>query len=150
MDNTVKLIDFGTADILEKGKKFSEVFGTCYYIAPDILNKQYDEKCDVWSIGVIMYILLTGRPPFEGSTEDETLKKIAIGSFDLTCKELKQVSKEAIDLIRKFLTYEPEKRISAQEALSHPWIQKVRDQIDVELIIRSLNNLKNFRAENKL
>mmetsp|Transcript_31068 Transcript_31068/g.30521 ORF Transcript_31068/g.30521 Transcript_31068/m.30521 type:complete len:225 (+) Transcript_31068:343-1017(+) len=150
MNDAVKLIDFGTSDFLEKGKKFQEVFGTAYYIAPDILNKQYDEKCDVWSIGVIMYILLAGKPPFDGGTDEETLKKITIGSYDLNCKELKHVSKDGIDLMKKLMTYEPEKRLSAAEALTHPWIQKVRDQISVDLIIKSLTNLKNFKADNKL
>ena len=75
-----------------------------------------------------MYILLSGRPPFDGANDDDTLRKIKIGSFEMNIKELKSISKEGIDLLKKLLTYEPEKRISAADALQHPWIRRVRDE----------------------
>lgn len=65
-DNQIKVIDFGTSQVFDKEKKMSQTYGTAYYIAPDVLLGEYNEKCDVWSIGVILYILLTGRPPFDG------------------------------------------------------------------------------------
>jgi len=69
----IKIIDFGTSSILNNNKKFKETLGTAYYIVPEVLNKRYDEKCDLWSIGVIMYILLTGQPPFNGRTDEDII-----------------------------------------------------------------------------
>lgn len=72
----VKLIDFGTAKIYEKGHSENKYVGSSYYMAPEIIKRNYDEKCDLWSIGVILYILLTGRPPFDGNDDDEILENV--------------------------------------------------------------------------
>jgi calcium-dependent protein kinase len=77
--NVVKVIDFGTSSKFEPGKKLSSQFGTAYYIAPEVLTSEYNEKCDIWSIGVILYILLSGRPPFDGKDDKEIIKKVRIG-----------------------------------------------------------------------
>ena len=71
LNNTLKIIDFGTSIIVDKGTTLKTTHGTSYYIAPEVLNKKYDEKCDVWSIGVILYILLSGKPPFDGDNDGE-------------------------------------------------------------------------------
>ena len=80
----VKLIDFGTAKMFEKGQSENRYVGSSYYMAPEVLKRKYDEKCDLWSIGVILYILLTGRPPFDGNDDDEILKNVEIGVYDKT------------------------------------------------------------------
>ena len=82
--NTIKIIDFGTAILFNKKDK--KLAGSIYYLAPEIIskNRNYTEKCDIWSCGIIMYILLTGRPPFNGQTEDDIMKKIKIGTFEMT------------------------------------------------------------------
>ncbi len=78
----IKIIDFGTAAVMEPGAgHLKEKVGSSLYIAPEVINKEYDEKCDVWSCGVIMYILLSGEPPFMGETEDETLRKVLLGGL---------------------------------------------------------------------
>lgn len=110
----------------------TQTFGTAYYIAPEVLNAAdesqvgagYNEKCDVWSIGVILYILLSGRPPFDGKDDKEIVRKVKIGHYDLNLPEFKYVSREAIDIMKRMLTYDPDRRISAEDALKHPWITK--------------------------
>jgi calcium-dependent protein kinase len=73
----IKVIDFGTAQTYRKSAGLKEIIGTAYYIAPEVLEKNYNEKCDVWSCGVILYILLSGKPPFNGHSEDEIMNNIA-------------------------------------------------------------------------
>ncbi len=72
----IKLIDFGTAMRFKKGQRFKQAFGTSYYIAPEVLNGNYNEKCDIWCVGVILYFLLSGRPPFIGEDDLEIIDKI--------------------------------------------------------------------------
>ena len=69
----IKVIDFGTSQVFDPNKKMKQTYGTPYYIAPEVLKGSYDSKCDIWSCGVILYILLTGRPPFDGKSDDEIL-----------------------------------------------------------------------------
>ena len=145
------MIDFGTSQKFDPSKKMNQTYGTAYYIAPEVLTTEYNEKCDVWSIGVILYILLTGRPPFDGKEDREIVKKVRIGSYSLSGPEWKHISKDAIDLIKRMLTYDPAKRISAEEALKHQWIvKKVQEPVDNKITNSALENLRNFRAEQKL
>ena len=97
----IKLIDFGTAQEFKKGVPMEERYGTPYYIAPDVLNKSYTEKCDVWSLGVILYILLVGYPPFNGSDDKKIIEAVKKGKYTLDEPEWDDVSSEAIDLVRK-------------------------------------------------
>ena len=78
----IKLIDFGESVSFEKGKPQTDVVGTPYYIAPEVLKKSYDEKCDMWSIGVITYILLSGTPPFGGRNEKQIMQNVQIGKYN--------------------------------------------------------------------
>jgi len=70
LNNSLKLIDFGTSVEYKKDDTLKEVHGTSYYIAPEVIAENYDERCDIWSIGVILYILLSGKPPFDGKNDD--------------------------------------------------------------------------------
>jgi calcium-dependent protein kinase len=88
----IKVIDFGTANIFKhdsdkKATIMNKEVGTAYYIAPEVINLHYTEKCDMWSIGVILYIMISGRPPFDGRTETEILQNVKVGSYDLSSKE---------------------------------------------------------------
>ena len=85
-NNLIKVIDFGTSQKFDHDKSMNQTFGTAYYIAPEVLTTEYNEKCDVWSIGVIMYILLSGRPPFDGKDDREIIKKVRLGEFSLSGK----------------------------------------------------------------
>ena len=97
----VKIADFGTSKMFEKGVVQKKVVGSSYYIAPEVLKKHYDEKCDIWSCGVIMYILLSGRPPFPGDSDREIMDKVAIGKYDLEESPFDQLSNAGKDLIKK-------------------------------------------------
>jgi calcium-dependent protein kinase len=87
-----------------------------------LITNELNEKCDIWSIGVIAFILLSGRPPFDGKDNDEIFKRIKQGHYSLSTPEWKGVSHDAIDLVKKLLTFDPHKRISAEQALKHFWI----------------------------
>jgi calcium-dependent protein kinase len=147
----LKVIDFGTSQFFVHGTPLTAKFGTPYYIAPEVLRCHYDEKCDVWSAGVNMYVLLCGYPPFGGSNDDQILKKIAIGRFSFPSPEWDFISFEAKDLITKMLTFEPHRRISAREALNHQWLHNAsRAPIDTSTARTIFTNLQTFRSEQKL
>lgn len=85
-----------------------EKLGTPYYIAPEVLNKKYNEKCDIWSCGVILYITVSGMPPFNGQSDQEIMKKVRIGKFSFSDPCWSNVSDKCKDMISKLLTYDPE------------------------------------------
>lgn len=117
----------------------NQIFGTAYYIAPEVLKGDYNEKCDLWSIGVILYILLSGKPPFDGNDDKEIVNSVRIGTYSLSGPEWKNISSEAKDLIKRMLEYEVGKRISAEQALNHPWIKKkVAEPSDPKATISAL------------
>lgn len=150
---TIKVIDFGTSDKFAKGKMIKQQIGTPLYIAPEVLNNNYNEKCDLWSCGVILYIMLCGVPPFNGETDDEIYCSVKRGrvSFDET--EWDYVSSDAKDLIQKLLTKDINKRYSAKQALAHPWIKKMKrkqDVINANVLDKIVKNLKKYSATQKL
>ncbi|CAG9326758.1 unnamed protein product [Blepharisma stoltei] len=120
---SIKVIDFDSATFFNREKPMKGLFGTVYYIAPEVINSTYDEKCDIWSLGVIMYILLSGRAPFFGLSEFSILKKVKQGEFSFEGQLWENISESAKDLIRKMLTKDPSQRISANDAYNHSWIQ---------------------------
>mgnify|MGYP006103998681 CR=1 FL=1 len=101
-----------------------QTVGTAYYMAPEVLTSEYDEKCDLWSIGVIIYTMLAGIPPFQGKNELEIVKAIKLGIYHLEIPELEHVSMDCKNLISQLLCYDPRERISAENALRHRWIKK--------------------------
>ena len=147
----LKVIDFGTAQFFTPGIKLTAKFGTPYYIAPEVLKCRYDEKCDVWSAGVNMYVLLCGYPPFGGSSDEQILKKISVGRFYFPSPEWDFISSEAKDLITKMLAFEPGSRITAKEALHHPWLSHASQApIDTNIARSIFSNIQSFRSEQKL
>lgn len=148
--NMIKIIDFGTSAIMIDGF-LQKKYGTSYYIAPEVLRGFYNEKCDMWSIGVILYLLLSGKPPFEGKNEAEVLKKVEKGAFTLTSPVWGKISFEAKDLITKMLTYNQSMRISAKDALKHQWFQKfLIDDSNTTFPDIALNELSAFHISQKL
>ena len=149
----IKICDFGTSKIHDRGTIQKKIVGSSYYIAPEILDKKYNEKCDLWSCGVILYILLCARPPFEGETDEEILHKVKNGKFDLKQNPFNLISKEAKDLIKNLLIMDFNKRISAEEALNDNWfkINKSKELFneikDQQMIEKFIINLKEYKSE---
>ena len=135
-----------------KKKKMTQQFGTPYYIAPEVLDRNYDEKCDVWSCGVIMYILLCGYPPFNGKTDREIMKAVKNAKLDFPPEEWDTVSKEAINMIKAILVKNPKKRPTAEQLYQNPWLKKFCGKVRVERkkAVKILNNLKTFNSSLKL
>ena len=150
----IKIIDFGTAKVFQKEKAEHVLIGSAYYIAPEVLSRNYTELCDLWSCGVIMYILLTGRPPFNGSNEEEIMKKIKEGSYDLKKYPWGVISEEAKDLLKGLLQVNTKKRFTAKQALEHKWfkIEKTKSNLTVYNVKhRQLkDNLMKYRSDNIL
>ena len=147
----LKLIDFGCAKIFTKYKKnFEDTIGTLLYCSPEVLRNYYSKECDIWSCGIIMYVLLSGHFPFFGKTEDEITKKILSGKFVFNKKYFSNVSDKAKDLISKCLIYNKNKRITAEEALKHEFFADdinpnniFEDVIDSKHVLNSLKNYSN-------
>ena len=147
----LKLIDFGCAKIFTKYKKnFEDTIGTLLYCSPEVLRNNYSKECDIWSCGIIMYVLLSGHFPFFGKTEDEITKKILSGKFAFNKKYFSNVSDKAKDLISKCLIYNKNKRITAEEALKHEFFADdinpnniFEDVIDSKHVLNSLKNYSN-------
>lgn len=119
----VKIIDFGTAKLFDDGKKQKAMVGSSYYMAPEVIRGKYDEQCDLWSVGVIMYIMLVGTPPFNGDDDDEILNEVLKGKYDTTCSKYQSLSANAKDLMTSLLKLNPSERITAEQALAHPWFR---------------------------
>lgn len=110
----IKIIDFGTSLMFEKGVDIKEKLGTPYYIAPEVLKKKYGPKCDIWSCGVIAYIVMCGAPPFNGDSEKEIINKVKDGRVSFSSPIWNKISPEAKDFIEKLLKVNPDVRLSAQ------------------------------------
>lgn len=128
------------------------MLGTSYYIAPEVLERNYDESCDIWSLGVIMYLMLTGVPPFNGEDDEEILAKVRTGKYSIETLIDAGASDEAIDLLTKMMEVDRHKRITAEQAQQHPWITKNirKETAKVEETNIALTNLRSFKLTKKL
>jgi calcium-dependent protein kinase len=151
----IKIIDFGTAKIFEKNRAEKEIIGSSYYIAPEVLKQRYNEKCDTWSVGVILYMTLVGTAPFDGKTDNDIIKKIKIGKYNKNDLRFIEHSEEVKDLVNKLLEKNIDKRLSAKEALNHPWFEKFGGRklfcnYKPEDIRPYIDNLFNYKFNSKL
>lgn len=143
----IKIIDFGLSRFLgdTANMRLSTAAGTALYMAPEVLKGDYDERCDNWSLGVVMYVLLCGSPPFEGENANAVFHRVLKGKYNMTGDKWKKVSSQAKDLISKLLVISPEERLTASEALEHPWFTGKAKNKGSSGDQRSLSVLKNFK-----
>ena len=141
----IKIIDFGAATVYQE-RPIIGVVGTMFYIAPEVFHGNYDYACDVWSCGVILYILLAGYPPFDGKSDEEIREKVKSLNFSLTQEPWPHISEGAKELIGKLLCV-CKKRHSAHRALSDAWLvsNAQRELPSGRVVWSALSNLKNFR-----
>ncbi|XP_071734001.1 calcium-dependent protein kinase 1-like [Rutidosis leptorrhynchoides] len=149
-DSLLKTIDFGLSVFFKPGETFNDVVGSPYYVAPEVLKKRYGPEADVWSAGVIVYILLSGVPPFWAETEQEIFEQVLQGDLDFSSDPWPSISEGAKDLVRRMLIRDPKKRLTAHEVLCHPWVQVEGVAPDKPLDSAVLSRMKQFSAMNKL
>ena len=145
----IKLIDFGLSRKYDKEQKMHSILGTPYYVAPEVLKGEYDEKCDIWSIGAMTYLMLCGEPPFNGHSNNEIFKKIVKENIKFKSYFWKNISDNAKDFVRICLNKNSNKRPSAHEALNHAWFSNVVKEIHNYKKINKeiLLNIKDFNID---
>ncbi|CAH9102807.1 unnamed protein product [Cuscuta europaea] len=146
----LKAIDFGLSIFFKPGERFNEIVGSPYYMAPEVLKRNYGPEVDVWSAGVILYILLCGVPPFWAETEQGVAQAIIRSVVDFRRDPWPMVSDNAKDLVKKMLNPDPAKRLTANEVLEHPWLQNAKKAPNVSLGETVKARLKQFSMMNKL
>ncbi|XP_042440411.1 calcium-dependent protein kinase 6-like isoform X3 [Zingiber officinale] len=149
-DSSLKAIDFGLSVFFKPGQIFTDVVGSPYYVAPEVLCKHYGPEADVWTAGVILYILLSGVPPFWAETQQGIFDAILKGVIDFESDPWPLISESAKDLIRNMLCSKPSERLTAHQVLCHPWICDHGVAPDRALDPAVLSRLKQFSAMNKL
>ncbi|KAL7842800.1 hypothetical protein SRHO_G00244890 [Serrasalmus rhombeus] len=144
----IKIIDFGLAQRLTPGEEYRSLCGTPQYIGPEVINYEpLSTASDMWSIGVITYILLSGMSPFQGDSDEETLRNIVDMKYEFEDQYFSQTSDMAKDFIEKLLIKDPSERMTAEECLLHPWIKPLTRKQAANRS-RSSINMKNFKKFN--
>ncbi|KAG7615126.1 putative protein kinase CAMK-CDPK family [Arabidopsis thaliana] len=146
---TVKAIDFGCSVFIEEGEVHWKFAGSAYYIAPEVLQGKYGKEADIWSAGIILYILLCGKPPFVTEPEAQMFSEIKSAKIDVDSESWKFIDVKAKHLVNRMLNRNPKERISAAEVLGHPWM-KDGEASDKPIDGVVLSRLKQFRDMNKL
>ncbi|CAN6357975.1 unnamed protein product [Urochloa humidicola] len=148
-NSPLKVIDFGLSVCFKPGDRFSEIVGSPYYMAPEVLKRNYGQEIDIWSAGVILYILLCGVPPFWAETDEGIAQAIIRSNIDFEREPWPKVSDNAKDLVRKMLDPSAYSRLTAQQVLEHPWIQNASAAPNIPLGEAVRSRLKQFTVMNK-
>lgn len=145
----LKAIDFGLSDFVRPDERLNDIVGSAYYVAPEVLHRSYSTEADVWSIGVIAYILLCGSRPFWARTESGIFRAVLKADPGFDEGPWPSLSSEAKDFVKRLLNKDPRKRISAAQALSHPWIRNYND-VKVPLDILIFKLMKTYMRSSSL
>ena len=150
-DAEIKIIDFGLSRKYSKDVKLHSVLGTPYYVAPEVLKGNYDQKCDIWSIGAMTYLLLCGKPPFNGGSDQEIFNNILNTEVKFENPLWENISNNAKSFVKLCLEKNGAKRPSAIKALDHPWFTNVLNATHRQQNLREdiLMNIKNFNIKQK-
>ena len=147
----IKLIDFGASNFFKENEILKLKVGSPYYIAPEVLNKNYNEKCDIWSAGVVLYVMLTGKFPFVGQTSQKLFESIKTGKYRTEGKEWEAISLEAKELIGKMLELDKNKRISASECLKSEFLSILDTKKEMPDMLPSVfTNIFKLNAREKI
>mmetsp|Transcript_62730 Transcript_62730/g.180462 ORF Transcript_62730/g.180462 Transcript_62730/m.180462 type:complete len:731 (-) Transcript_62730:271-2463(-) len=153
-DARVKLIDFGLSSVVASDVPLTTACGTLYYVAPEVLSHSYDQKCDMWSLGVITYILLDGNPPFRGRDDKATYLLIKKGRYDFPSNRWAHISSQAKDFVSSLLVVNVAKRLDAEAALAHPWLAEVAVGCDADCLepldMEVVESMRSFSKSNAL
>jgi calcium-dependent protein kinase len=149
-DAQLKATDFGLSVFYKPGDVFTDIVGSAYYVAPEVLRRSYGPQADIWSCGVILYILLSGVPPFWGETEQQIFDAVLKGDLDLTSDPWPSISESARDCVRRMLVQDPKARATAGEVLQHEWMRENGTARDEPLDNVVLSRLRGFAGMNKL
>ncbi|KAF3633558.1 Calcium-dependent protein kinase 7 [Capsicum annuum] len=148
-NSPLKAIDFGLSIFFKPGEKFSEIVGSPYYMAPEVLKRNYGPEIDIWSAGVILYILLCGVPPFWAESEQGVAQAILRGAIDFKREPWPSISDSAKNLVRQMLEPDPKLRLTAKQVLEHPWLQNAKKAPNVPLGDMVKSRLKQFAMMNR-
>ena len=151
-DSVLKVIDFGTSQLYNKHHKMKKIIGTYVYMAPEVISGEYDEKCDVWSLGIMLYIMLCGIPPFCGRNDQEVVSRIQNAPLSFSHSNWNNISEEAKALVMNMLKKNPGQRLSIEEVFNDPWIQaRGHNRVpDIEIESESLKLLSSFKTQSIL
>lgn len=131
----MKLIDFGLSDFIRPDERLNDIVGSAYYVAPEVLHRSYSTEADIWSIGVITYILLCGSRPFWARTESGIFRSVLRADPNFDDSPWPTVSPQAKDFVKRFLNKDYRKRMTAVQALTHPWLRDENRRIPVDILI---------------
>ncbi len=151
-DWAVLCTGFGRSVFFKPGDRFEDVVGSAYYVAPEVLRRDYGPEADIWSCGVILYILLSGMPPFWGDTENDIFKCILRGRLDFQSQPWPSISDEAKACVARMLEMDPKKRATANEILADPWMKVngcASDKPMDDAIVSRLNSFANMNRFKK-
>ncbi|CAO2827100.1 unnamed protein product [Amaranthus hypochondriacus] len=148
-NSPLKAIDFGLSIFFQPGERFSEIVGSPYYMAPEVLKRNYGPEIDIWSAGVILYILLCGVPPFWAESEQGVAQAILRGVIDFKRDPWPNISDSAKSLVRQMLEPDPKKRLTAKQVLEHSWLQNAKKAPNVPLGDVVKSRLKQFAMMNR-
>jgi calcium-dependent protein kinase len=144
----LKLIDFGiSSKIFVDNSEQKTVVGTPNYMAPEVLQGEYGPMCDMWSVGVILYAMLSGQLPFSADTPPEILERARSGDYSVSSEPWKRVSPQAIDLVKKLLNVNPKGRLTAKEALQHEWFSQAPTRFPITLSL--IDAFRNYKAKSR-